>query len=150
MKQTLIVAFAFVGVFLSGAVVGGLVSFRFGEDVRHEKTVEQYALQNLKQLGEALELTPDQRQRIRPLLVKTGKEIQAHRRQSATAVAQVGAKADAELRSILTEEQRLKYDEYRERRRERDKRWQEYLKTLRNKRAGDPPPADGPPPKLEN
>ena len=136
MKQSWIVAFAFIGVFLCGGIVGGLISFRYGPAVVAPKATEQFGQQNLKKMGELLELTPDQKQKIRPILVKTAKEVQVHRKE----IAAIGERTEAEIRPLLTEAQRVKYDEFRKHQREREQKWQNFLREQRAKRAGEPPP----------
>jgi hypothetical protein len=143
MKQSLIVAFAFIGVFLCGAIVGGIVTFRYGHKVVRETASEEVGQQNLKQLVEVLQLTPEQQKSIRPIIVRTAKELAAHRRDSAA----IRERSEAELRPLLTESQRAAYDEFRQIRRDREKKWQDWIRLQRTKRSGEPPVSvEGTPP----
>jgi Spy/CpxP family protein refolding chaperone len=144
MNKAVLVVFAFIGIFLSGAIAGGFVAFRFGPRTVQKKAAEQLNVMQMRRLADHLELTPEQREKIRPIMQRSGQDLQAIRRQTQT----VMERAEQDILKELTPEQRTKYTEFRSRQRsdEREQR-------LRRGPGGPGPgalepmgPREGPPP----
>ena len=138
MNKTLLVVLAFLGVFICGAVAGGVVTFRFGRQVVQKKAAEQIGLQQWRKMGEQMELTAEQRERIRPLVVRAAQDRQAAMKQ-----AQVfNDRLVEDVEALLTPEQKEKFQELRKRQRDTDRLWQRWVREQRQRRA-DMPPLDG-------
>lgn len=144
MNRTGIVVLVFIGVFLAGAISGGFVGARFSEDYMHRRAAELFAQQQFKRLSDHLGLTPEQRQRIQPIVTKAGKEIQEQRRE----ISSIAEKMEAEVRRELTEEQRKQFDVVRSRMRDNERVFQRWVREQRARRQEQAlnPNSDGPAP----
>jgi len=153
MNKTLLVVLAFLGVFVCGATVGGVVTFRFGRQAVQKKAAEHIGLQQWRKMGEQLELTAEQREKIRPLVVRAAQD-----RQAALKQAQVfNDRLVEDLEAFFMPEQREKFQELRKRQRDTDRLWQRWVREQRQRRAdmaplgfgveaGSPPVPPGAPP----
>lgn len=130
MNRTGVVVLVFIGVFLAGAISGGFVGARLSEDYSHRRAADLFAQQQFKRLGDHLGLTAEQRQRIQPLVTKTGKDIQEHRRE----ILSLAEKMDSDVRRELTEEQRKQYDVVRGRMRDSERVFQHWVREQRARR----------------
>ena len=146
MNKTLLVILAFLGVFVCGAVVGGVVTFRFGRQAVQKKAAEHIGLQQWRRMGDQMELTAEQREKIRPLVVRAAQD-----RQAALKQAQVfNDRLVEDVEAILTPEQRAKFQELRKRQRDDERLWQRWVREQRVRRGemgplgvereGAPPP----------
>jgi Spy/CpxP family protein refolding chaperone len=142
MEKSWKIILAFAGVFLAGAVCGGLVMQRAGNIFRPAgrfAPAEGFWPQMLQRLAARLDLTPEQREKIRPILRRTQEEVQTLRRAQFAGVGRAMERMHAEIDALLTPEQRVKLEELRSRFRERVERERREL------RGGQRPP--GPPPR---
>jgi uncharacterized membrane protein len=109
MSRTVKVWGIFVGVFLAGAVAGGLVGVRLTDAVvdrarqgERAKAPEQTNLMLLRMYASRLELTPAQIEQIRPAMDATGDQMRRLRQESAMSLQQL----EESLEAVLEPEQR--------------------------------------------
>lgn len=95
----------FVGVFLAGGATGEFVSLRARNALPAGPTAQQWAEWRLARLDSALELTKEQKERIRPLLQDAGEDLSAVRNKTATEARQILARLLDEIGGELTPEQ---------------------------------------------
>ncbi|HEU5081504.1 MAG TPA: hypothetical protein VFT72_19985 [Opitutaceae bacterium] len=114
MSRTLGVILAFIGIFIAGGVTGGFVALRVQPSVRHQRAAERFTEQQFKRVAEELALSPEQRERIHPIITSAGHEIQERRRE----VLQILQRMEGDIRAQLTDEQRTRYDAFRAEQRE--------------------------------
>ncbi len=135
MNRKLQVWLIFVGVFLAGAVAGGVISVRIAKKHVLQKVSDQ--LMN-RRLLDRLDLTPEQKAKSEQIYGPLGKRMAESRREFAAEQ----QRAEQSLRAILNPEQLKRYEEYRANHREREQRLQEYRKKRdeARKNPGQPPP----------
>jgi hypothetical protein len=139
MNKTLLVIFAFIGVFVCGALVGGAAAVRFGRDVVEKRAVAQLNLRQLRTLGETLELTAEQKRKIRPLLQRAVRDRVTAQRH----LQLVQERVHDDIALVLTPTQLEKYRQFRANERERDRAWLRWAREQRARRAElTPSPAD--------
>lgn len=154
MASTYKIFLAVGGIFLAGAVTGGFVGVRvFGHLTQKKQVVERIGPNEIgARLAEQLELTPEQKEKIQPLLIRTSDELRKVRREAFTQASALVSKMDAELSRELTEEQRALLKEVRAREEERRRKWMaeraERAEQRSKRNEGRPPAPDreGPPP----
>lgn len=144
------------GIFVAGAVTGGFVSWRFADRLIHQKQVQQTRIGPTEigtRLAEQLKLSPEQKEKIRPIISETSDELRKVRREAFSQTAALIEKMDADLSRELTPEQRVLLKDIRAKEEERRKKWMsERLKRTEGSRAPDGTPAPdgakppGPPP----
>jgi hypothetical protein len=115
MSRVLGVVLAFIGIFVAGGITGGFVALRTQPTVLHRRAAERFTEQQFKRVAEELALTPEQRERIRPIITSAGRDIQAHRREIISILQQM----EADVRSQLTDDQRARFDAIRAQQREK-------------------------------
>jgi len=130
MNRALLVWFAFLGVFASGAVTGGVVGQRMARTVVQRRASEQFTEQQFKRIGDQLELTDEQRARIRPIITHAAGEIQLRRRENLAIL----EKMETDIRAQLTQAQEAKFDQLRSRQRENERLVQHWLREQRRRR----------------
>jgi Spy/CpxP family protein refolding chaperone len=125
MASTVKIILAVGGIFVAGAVTGGFVSLRVADHLAREKRAAQRMGPNEigGRLAEQLNLTPEQRDKIKPIIGRASDELRKVRSQSFAQAAALVAKMDADMAKILTEEQRARLVEIRAREEERRKQW---------------------------
>ena len=138
MNKTLLVILAFLGVFVCGAVVGGVVTFRFGRQAVQKKAAEHIGLQQWRKMGEQMELTAEQREKIRPLVVRAAQDRQAALKQAQM----FNDRLVEDVEALLTPEQRAKFQELRKRQRDDERLWQRWVREQRVRR-GEMAPLGG-------
>ncbi len=139
------VAVAFAVVFLAGGVTGGLVAVRMAPTfVQRRVFSEQFATTQMRILTEALALTPQQVEKIRPVVTTTGEDLVRLRRDTSATFDRMHAGIIRELNP----EQRAKHEEFLARMRERDRRDRERAMQKANEHAK--PPGEGPKPEPES
>lgn len=129
------VIFAFLGVFLAGAVFGGFLSVRMARNhVYRSSSMDRFTPMILNRYADRLELSPEQLDKIKPI-VKSADEALRHLRSIGyrDAVA-VGEKMNEEVSKLLTPEQNAKLEELKQ---EMRARW----KKDRGKRGDEPLPS---------
>jgi len=114
MSRTLGVILAFIGIFIAGGVTGGFVALRVQRSVVHQRAAERFTEQQFKRVAEELALSPEQRERIHPIITSAGHDIQERRRE----ILQILQRMEGDIRAQLTDEQRTRYDAFRAEQRE--------------------------------
>lgn len=139
------VVLAFLGVFVAGAVFGGFLSLRvsrqFGlgpKDEHHASPMDQFVPLILRRYSSRLDLTPEQTEKIRPIVKAAGDELRRLRRSNFTETIAVAERMHDQVNAILTPDQRRIFEDMK-------KELQERWKSERQRRGGDRPP-EGPHP----
>lgn len=159
MNRTFKVWSAFVGVFLSGTVVGALVAARMTETVVERarevrqaeliRTPETTDLMLLRRYGSRLELTPGQIEQIRPAMDGAGEEMRRLRRDGARSLENL----EKQMAEVLTPEQLARLHAMQTEQKERWRRMVE-LREAQRRPNGEMPPEGRrhrppPPPSLD-
>ena len=131
-----------VGIFLAGAVTGGLLTLRFNEG-RHHRSPERWGAEQMKNLADRLELTPAQVGQVSVIINRAMEEMHTLRRRSIQQATERMAKMEAELKPLFTPKQRAEYERIQQEQHERFRKWMS-----EHARHGEPPPPPppGPPP----
>ncbi len=149
--STLKIILAVSGIFVAGAVTGGFVSLRVADHLARQKQGSQRIGPGEigGRLAEQLQLTPEQNERIGPIIKRTSEELKKIRRDAFSQTAALVAAMDAELSKELTEAQQVLLKEVRAKEAERRKRWmaERAERAKRNDRqSADEPRPEGPRP----
>ena len=138
---------AFTGVFIAGAVIGGVVALRFGREITREpRPMERFEPMLMKRYANRLELTDEQRTKVREIVRTTEKELRRLRSEGFKEAVAAGEKMNAQIEQLLTPEQRVRLEELKHEMRERWKEErQKRMMRLELPREGGAP-ADMPPP----
>ncbi len=146
MDKTWKVVLVFIGIFAAGLVVGGLVTLRVVKSLAPPRmgSPEQFGPQLIKRFTTKLELTPDQQEKIKPIITQGAEELRQMRRTAWINSQAVIDRMEAEIAAQLTADQKVKFDQMLAEQRERMKRFLEE----RNRRLKDSRPTgdDAPPP----
>lgn len=112
------------GIFLLGAVTGGIVSVRLSRGMMQQRVMpEQWGPSRLKLLRERLDLTSEQIERLRPI-IKTNTEHLAKLRQSGfDQTRQILEQMEKDIAAVLTPDQKAKYEQMNREMRERLQRF---------------------------
>jgi len=114
------------GIFLTGAVTGGFTGFRLGEHYAKPPPLQPRG-GPVELLGgrsaEQLNLTPEQKKQIRPIIGRTSEALRSISRDAFNRSGELIAKMDADLAKILTSEQFDKLREIRAKESERRRQW---------------------------
>src|SRR5882724_10998099 len=128
MNKTWPLVLTFIGIFVTGVVTGGVIAARYARSVVQKRVAEQFGVQQLRQFGDQLGLTKEQRERMRPIWLKAGEQLRDLNKD----IAAVREQMEDDLKKELNEAQRAKYDEIREKFqnefKERNRRMQRWLK----------------------
>lgn len=138
MASSFKIILAVSGIFVAGAVTGGFVSIRVAEHMARQKRITEIG----GRLAEQLALTPEQKEKIRPIIGKTSEGLRNLRREAQSQTAALITQMDADLSKELTAEQRVLLKEVRAKEEERRKKWMAERAAERAKRDGRQP--DGP------
>lgn len=146
MASTFKIILAVSGIFVAGAITGGVVSVRVVNHLAQKnRVVERIGPNEIGgRLAEQLQLTPEQRDKIRPLLTRTSDEMRKLRREAFTQTAALVANLDAELSKVLTEEQRMLLKDVRAKEDERRKQWMAERARRNEGRPPEGPGGEGP------
>ncbi len=155
MNRTLKIALVFTGIFLCGAVAGGVCVRRLMHaappSVRGGPNEEGFAPRTLRRLVTELELTAEQRATIEPIVQKAGDDLRRLRKESMQQTSVVFEAMDGLIAEHLTPVQRERFTELKAAQRQRMKTYMEE----RQRRSGEgerregaerPPRPDAPPP----
>ncbi len=146
------VAVAFATVFVAGGVTGGLVAVRVAPTfVQRRVMSEQFATSTMRFLTESLTLSPDQVEKIRPVVTATGDDLVRLRRDTSATFGRMHEGIIKELNPA----QRALHQEFLSRMQDRDRRDRERAQQRESERSSKPReerdrskhPADAPPPK---
>ncbi|OAM90354.1 hypothetical protein OH491_25875 [Termitidicoccus mucosus] len=142
MNKNVLVAFAFIGIFLCGAITGGFLSVRYARGLVQKKAVEQMTAGQWRRISDLVDLTEEQRAKITPIVQQFVKEQQVLRKNTQT----LAEKLNADIEAVLTDAQREEFAKRREEMRETERLWQRWIKEQRAKYGNRPPkskPKDG-------
>jgi hypothetical protein len=113
------VAAAFTGIFMAGAVTGTFV----GVPLMHRFAPRPVMVDQLKKFTEQLDLSPEQRDKIKPILKQTAEELRKTRRDAFKATTGILERMEASISKELTDAQRVRFAEMQAQERERRKQW---------------------------
>jgi Spy/CpxP family protein refolding chaperone len=159
------VILAFVGIFIAGTVTGGLISLRLAQSmsVRGERprpagqpqvaggagnqAPQQFNPQLMRRVAEQLNLTPDQKEKMKLIEARTGEELRRLRRENLHSTELIIEKCQDDIAALLNPEQRAKFDEMILRARERIRKFMQERVGKRESVQGLPAdrPRDNPP-----
>lgn len=142
------------GIFVAGAVTGGFVSLRVVDHITRQKRITERTgpTEIGVRLAEQLQLTPEQKNKVRPIITRTSEDLRKLRRDSFSQTAALITKMDVELSQELTPEQRVLLTAVRAKEEERRKKWMAERTKRNDARPTDGPSSEGPrppPPKRE-
>jgi Spy/CpxP family protein refolding chaperone len=132
-------------IFLAGILVGGLVTLRVGRNFAQRLPMsEQFGPQLLRRLVTQLDLTPEQQEKMKPIVSQAAEELRELRRSTQRTSAAVVVRMQGDIAALLTPAQKVKFDELVAQQRDRFKRFMDE----RGRRRGEHPPGmgDRPPP----
>ncbi len=135
MNKNILVVFAFIGIFLCGAITGGFVSVRYSRGLVQKKAAEQMTAGQWRRISDLIDLTEAQRARITPIVQQFVKEQQVVRHDTQA----LAEKLNADIESVLTEAQREEFARRREEMRDAERRWQRWIKDQRAEYGNRPP-----------
>jgi Spy/CpxP family protein refolding chaperone len=131
------VILAFTGIFLAGVLVGGLVTLRVVRNVTHRLPMsDQFGPQLMRRLATQLELSPEQEEKLRPIVGRAAEELRQLRHTTQRTTESVILRMQGEISALLTPAQKAKLDTLVDQQRERLKRFREE----RARRFKDEPP----------
>jgi Spy/CpxP family protein refolding chaperone len=133
MGKTWKVVLAFVGIFVAGLIVGGLLTL--GTMRYLAMANQQFGPQLIKHITEKLDLTAEQKEKITPIIAQGAEELRLMRRTAWTNTQAVIERMDGEIAAQLTPEQKAKFDQMLADQRERVKR---FLEERTRRRPGGP------------
>lgn len=96
-------------IFLAGAATGALLAPRIGRPFMRPPDSRQMSEHMLRDLQEGLGLTTAQMAQVRPLVEKTGRDLDAIRQETVRRVVQRIEASHTEISNLLTPEQRIKF-----------------------------------------
>lgn len=140
------------GIFLAGAVAGGFVTLEVGKNMlRKRMAPDIWGPTRLKTLEKELALTPEQIDRLKPIVRRDVDELNRLRQQGFQETRRILERMENDIAALLTPEQKTKFEKFNEERRERARRMFEQHRRERTEKGErrTPPPAntgDGPPP----
>lgn len=160
MTQPWKVVLVLIGIFLAGAVTGGLVMARFGRELMARRPMpDQWATMQLRRLAERLDLTAQQQEELKPIVRRNMEELRKLRNSAMSESRTVFERMQREIREKLTPEQREKYEQMEKDFRDRarrffpDRPWRgpggpggSRFDREHPGRPGEEPPEDRPPP----
>lgn len=133
--RVVLICFACFGIFVAGAISGGLVVARSMHSVAHTRAAEQFIHQQFREVADQLDLTPAERERIRPIIQGAARQMQERRREVLTILEHM----DEEIRAQLTPAQQTQYDVIRAQQRDLE-RQNRALREQRFRRLRSVPP----------
>jgi Spy/CpxP family protein refolding chaperone len=143
--STLKIILAVGGIFVAGTVTGGFISLRVADHLAQQRRAqERNGPGDIGvRLTEQLQLTPEQNEKIRPIINRTTDELRKVRREAFSQTAALVAKMDADISNELTVPQRELLKDIRLREEERRKKWMAE-RTKRNDARPPGAPGDDP------
>lgn len=166
MNKTWKVVLALTGIFVAGIVTGILIAPRIFKKVvdrrmqqvggRGPSEAPQYGPQLFRRVMVQLDLTPEQRDKLKPIETRTTEELRGLRRETQRSTERIIAQMHEEIAAVLTPEQRVKFEQLVAKGRERIQKFmQEQESRPHGRREGRPgmpgswregAPREGPPP----
>lgn len=135
MNKTVTTLFALIGIFLCGAIVGGVVAVRYvNVTVQKRAADQQLGRQQWMRITNQLNPSTEQSDAIRALVTTYMETRQVSRKLETDAA----SKLDNGIRAILTPEQTIKYNKLRHRYNENEKLWQRWVREQRAQHGESP------------
>jgi Spy/CpxP family protein refolding chaperone len=130
-----------IGIFLAGSVAGAFIALAVEKsDSRRRSGPDQWVPARLRTMSERLQLTPEQIDRIRPIMKREGDELAKLREHGMRETRAILERLEKQIAAELTPEQVAKFEEYNKEVRERTRRMMERRKLeQQQKREGAPP-----------
>ena len=97
-------------IFLAGAATGALVAPMIGRTFMRPPRPDQMSRHMLEHLESRLHLTPEQTAKVKPLVEKTGADMETIHRETMKRVMARLRQSHVEISSLLTPEQRVELD----------------------------------------
>ncbi len=143
-----------IGIFVAGAVSGGFVTLRVARHMMPKPhSPENWGPARLKKLSERLSLTPEQEEKVKPIMKRDMDDLSHIRVNCMAEAKRIFARMEHDIAEVLTPEQRTKFDQMNHEMRER---MQKFMKDRPfgqhegphqfREHSSPPEPADGPPP----
>jgi Spy/CpxP family protein refolding chaperone len=144
MNKTVTTIFALIGIFLCGAIVGGVVAVRYVNVTVQKKAADrQLGNQQWVRITNRLNPTEEQKRQIRALVTVYMESQQKSRAIEREAI----NKLDEGIHAVLTPAQASEYDRIRSRNKENERLWQRWYREQRAKHGESPmvapKPVDG-------
>lgn len=133
----------FAGVFLAGAVVGGVVTWQLNRALMHQhmaQAEQRFVGQQLRRMSSDLNLSEEQTVQVKVILDRTGEELRKHREETFKAAKVIIDRMHADIVLLLTPEQKQRMEELLKRQGERLKRLMPPPGEARGEPHGPPPP----------
>ncbi len=145
------VCLVLVAIFTIGGISGGLVGYQVARrNFRHPPPPREVVVRRIERIGRELKLTPEQKARIRPIVQRYTGELTKAWRQSMSQSREIIERMEKEIGAELTPEQRARFDQFRQKYRERFKKMmQEGDPHGERDRPPGPPPGEEPLPPPE-
>jgi len=150
--------FVFLCIFLAGGVAGGFVGLRIGctkatkqpeptaqAQNPQRRPIDEWTKRLKKEFISRLVITPEQEAKLDPVFQEAQAELRVYREQFSEQTNVVQQKLDAKLMSLLTDEQKIKYEQLIKERQERKKKM-DAERAAAAARGESPPKPGGPPP----
>jgi len=138
-----------VVIFAAGGVGGGLVPSPPGGPTAAPPPPppDVWVARDIERAGRVLELTAEQRERIKPVVKNAIEELNQLRRPYLRSAHEILMKMEGDIGAILTPEQKVKYQNLLQRQREvwRQVQEQRGMRGNRDRPPGPPPPEGGAP-----
>ncbi len=130
-----------IAIFAAGTTGGWLVARHAARrSARHLLPPEGWAAREIERVADEVQLTPEQKERIKPIVAANIDEMMRLRRQALD----IADRMEKQIAAELTPEQRTKYEQILQERRAARKQAHD-LRDARHQ-ADDAPPGGGPPP----
>jgi len=108
---------SFVVVFAAGVAVGGAISLHFARDFfLSPPEPNQMAGSIMKHLQSELNLTAEQVEKIKPIVIETTREAAAYQHEVLGRIGEIFEKSDREIGAHLSPEQQARFKKIQERR----------------------------------
>ncbi|MEO5717570.1 MAG: hypothetical protein ABIR29_03250 [Chthoniobacterales bacterium] len=96
-------------IFLAGGITGALVAPQFGRTFMRPPDSKQMSQHMMERLQAGLDLTPEQKAKIKPLIEKTGTDMESIRRGTSKRVHDRIAETNAQISLLLSANQKEKF-----------------------------------------
>lgn len=143
MNRTFKAIVVFAGVFLAGAIVGGVATWRVNRSLmqhRMARAEQRFVGQQLRRLSEDLNLSEVQAAAVKSILDRAGVDLRKHREETFNEARLILDRMHADIALLLTAEQKARLEELRKRQGERLKRMMPAPGGPHGEPHGPPPP----------
>lgn len=116
------------GIFLAGALTGGVVSQRIiRKEIARRLAPEHWCPNRLDMLTKRLALTPEQQEKLKPIVQRDMDDLIKVRDNHITDIRRIIERMDRDTAAVLTPEQKVKFDEIIREKRQKAKKLVEKL-----------------------